>query len=287
MHAAVQDVEWILGELPNSERAGFSGELWLQSIHPASGLMYRKALLSDIEAPMIAGQVQEIAAMLEGQGPLPLATLGLPVEAAIVRRKAQMATQAQGRREKQLEEADRNPQSRHNRFCVDAEKELNGFDPSTFLHTKRADMHDMTPLELAEDSEAGSASAREALSAFLWQRRRDAEKAEYQDKIRTGKRAPFPRGRRCVSEGTRGRLRPNESPEYVKDANWRNGRISLEVLSKNRRGWSAPSQARRALIMVAVARIYANENSIIQWTCYLRMPSRLVGSRPLGIALLQ
>ncbi|MER8523364.1 hypothetical protein NKI56_28160 [Mesorhizobium sp. M0622] len=34
------------------------------------------------------------------------------------------------------------------------------------------------------------------------------------------------------------------------------------------RGWSAPSQARRALIMVAVARICANENSIIQWTCY-------------------
>ncbi|MER8583153.1 hypothetical protein NKG95_31435 [Mesorhizobium sp. M1423] len=94
-----------------------------------------------------------------------------------------MAMQAQGRREKQLEEADRNRQSRHDRFCVDAEKELNGFDLSTFLYTKRADMQDMTPLELAEDSEVGLASAREALSAFLWQRRRDAEKAEYQDKI--------------------------------------------------------------------------------------------------------
>jgi hypothetical protein len=183
MHAAVQDVEWILGELPNSERAGMTGELWLQSIHPESGLMYRKALLSDIEAPVIAGQVKNIAAMLEGEGPLPHATLGLPVEAAIVRRKAQMVTQAQGRREKQLQEANRNRRSRHDRFCVDVEKELNGFDLSTFLHTKRADMHDMTPLELAEDSEAGLASAREALSAFLWHSRRDAEKAEYQDKI--------------------------------------------------------------------------------------------------------
>ncbi|KQU95562.1 hypothetical protein ASD12_23970 [Mesorhizobium sp. Root102] len=173
----------MLGELQGNERAGMTGELWLQSIHPESGLTYRKALLSDIEAPKIVGQVKGIAAMLAGQGPLPPATLGLPIEAAIARRKVQMATQAQERCEKQLQEATRNRQSRHDRFCIDDEKGLNGSELNTFLHSKRADLHDMTPLESAEEGEVGLGRAREALSAFLRQRRMDAEKAEYQGRI--------------------------------------------------------------------------------------------------------
>lgn len=186
MHAAVQDVEWILGELPDNERAGMTGEMWLQSIHQESGLPYRKALLSDIESPKIVGKVEKIAAMLKGQGPLP-ATLGLPVEAAIARRKVQMAKQAEERREKQLQEAIRNRQSRLDRFCVDVEKNLCSPELDAFLNTKRADMNDMSPVELAEDSDAGLTRAREALSTFVRQRRREAEaaaeKAKYQDKI--------------------------------------------------------------------------------------------------------
>ncbi|RWM89508.1 MAG: hypothetical protein EOR84_23945 [Mesorhizobium sp.] len=189
MHSAVQDVEWILGELPANERAGMTGELWLQSIHRESGLTFRKALLSDIESPTIVGQLETIATMLKGQGPLPPATLGLPVEAAIARRKVQMATQSEERRLKQLQEANRSRQSRRDRFCADAdvEKDLSGPELGAFLSTKRADMNDMSPVELAEDSEAGLTRAREALSAFVRQRRQEAEaatqKAKFQDKI--------------------------------------------------------------------------------------------------------
>lgn len=187
MHAAVQDVEWILGELPGNECAGMTGELWLQSMHRESGLTFRKALLSDIESPKIVGQVENIVGMLKGQGPLPPAALGLPVEAAIARRKVQMAMQAQERREKQLQEASRNRQSRRDRFCADVEKGMSGPELGTFLNTKRADMDHMSPVELAEDSEAGLTRAREALSTFVrqcrWEAEAAAEKAKYQDKI--------------------------------------------------------------------------------------------------------
>ncbi len=187
IQATVQRVRWILGELPQDERAGTTVEQWLQSIHQESGLTYDKALRSDIESPKIIGQIEHIAEMLEGSGPLPYGTAGLPIGNALSRRKAKMEEQAEERRRLQLQEANRLRHLRRERLCVDAEKELNGADLGAFLHTKRADMNDMTPVELAEDSESGLARAREALSAFVRQRRSEAEaaaeKAEYQDKI--------------------------------------------------------------------------------------------------------
>ncbi|UCI23990.1 hypothetical protein [Mesorhizobium sp. B2-8-5] len=187
MQAAVRDVEWILGELPEGERAGMTGEAWLQSIHRESGLTYKDALRSDIEAAMIVGQVSAIAAMLKGHGPLPRATLGLPIVPALARRQTQMAKQAEALREKQLQEAMRNRHARRDRLCIDAEKEMSGAELEAFLHTKRDRIDGMTLIELAEDSEAGLNRAREALKACVWQRQVDAaiaaEKAKYQARI--------------------------------------------------------------------------------------------------------
>lgn len=184
----VQRVGWILGELPEDERAGTTVERWLQSIHQESGLSYDKALRSKVEAPKIIGEIATIAQMLEGSGPLFYGSAGLPIGNAISRRKAKMEEQAEVRRQRQLLEASRLRHSRRDRLCVDAETELNGEHRSAFLHTKRADMSDMSPAELAEDSESGLTRAREALSVFVRQRRREAEaaagKAAYQDKIR-------------------------------------------------------------------------------------------------------
>ncbi|MER9133306.1 hypothetical protein [Mesorhizobium sp. M0768] len=184
----VQRVGWILGELPEDELAGTTVDQWLQSIHKESGLTYDKALRSEVEGPKIIGEIATIVQMLEGNGPLFYGSAGLPIGNAISRRKAKMEEQAEVRRQRQLLQASRLRHSRRDRLCVDAETELNGEDRSAFLHTKRADMNDMTPVELAEDSESGLTRAREALSVFVRQRRREAEaaseKAEYQDKIR-------------------------------------------------------------------------------------------------------
>lgn len=184
----VQRVGWILSELPEDERVGSTVEQWLQSVHQESGLTYDKALRSEVEAPKIIGEIAAIVQMLEGNGPLFYGSAGLPIGKAISRRKAKMEEQAEVRRQRQLLEASRLRHSRRDRLCVDAETELNGEDRSAFLHTKRADMSDMSPVELAEDSEFGLTRAREALSVFVRQRRREAEaaaeKAAYQDKIR-------------------------------------------------------------------------------------------------------
>ncbi|WP_143748494.1 competence protein CoiA family protein [Mesorhizobium carmichaelinearum] len=184
----VQRVGWILGELPEDERAGTTVDQWLQSIHQESGLTYDKALRSEVEAPKIIGEIATIVQMLEGTAPLFYGSAGLPISHAISRRKARMEEQAEVRRQRQLLEASRLRHSRRDRLCVDAETELDGADRSAFLHTNRADMNDMTPVELAEDSESGLTRAREALAVFVDQRRREAvaaaEKAEYQDKIR-------------------------------------------------------------------------------------------------------
>ncbi|WP_136620907.1 MULTISPECIES: hypothetical protein [Mesorhizobium] len=184
----VQRVGWILSELPEDERAATTVERWLQSIHQESGLTYDKALRSEVEAPKIIGEIATIVQMLEGNGPLFYGSAGLPIGNAISRRKAKMEGQAEVRRQRQLLEASRLRHSRRDRLCVDAETELNGEDRSAFLHTKRADMNDMTPVEYAEDSDSGLTRAREALSVFVRQRRKEAEaaaeKAYYRDKIR-------------------------------------------------------------------------------------------------------
>nr|WP_320233853.1 competence protein CoiA family protein [Mesorhizobium sp. MSK_1335] len=187
MHAAVQKVDWILAELPDRERGNMTGESWLDSVHTESGMTYRAAIRSDIEAPKITSEIDAVFAMLRGNGRLPYATAGLPVEGAIERRKAQIAKQARDLREKQIQEANRLRQSRRDRLCVDAETELTGPDLGAFLNTKRDELNAMTPLEAAEDSEPGLTKARDQLSALVRQRREqaeaDAERKLYQEKI--------------------------------------------------------------------------------------------------------
>ncbi|MES0100797.1 hypothetical protein [Mesorhizobium sp. M0019] len=111
----VQRVGWILGELPEDERAGTTVEQWLQSIHQESGLTYDRALRSEVEAPKIMGEIETIVQMLEGNGPLFYGSAGLPIGNAISRRKAKMEEQAEVRRQRQLLEASR---LRHSRRSV-------------------------------------------------------------------------------------------------------------------------------------------------------------------------
>ncbi len=187
IHAAVQAVDWILDELPDEERGDMTGESWLDSVHAESGMTYRAAIQSDIEVPKIAAEIDAIVAMLGKSGPLPYATVGLPVRGAIERRKAQMTKQSEELREKQIQDAKGLRQSRRDRLCVDAEKELSGPDLGAFLNTKRDDLSGMTPLEAAEDSEPGLSRARNVLSELVRQRARqaeaDAERKRYQEKI--------------------------------------------------------------------------------------------------------
>ncbi|MER8371115.1 competence protein CoiA family protein [Mesorhizobium sp. M1406] len=187
MHAAVQAVDWILGQLPDAERADMTGELWLDSIHAKSGMTYRAAIQSDIETPKIAAEIDAVVAMIGNSGPVSYATVGLPVEGAIERRKARMAKQAEELREKQVQDAKRLRQSRRDRLCVDAEQELSGSDLGVFLNTKHNDLSGMTPLEAAEDSESGLSRARNVLSELVRQRRDEAEAAverkRYQDML--------------------------------------------------------------------------------------------------------
>ena len=187
MQAAVRAVNWILAQLPDDERGDITGDSWLDSIHTESGMTYRAALQSDIEVPQIAGEIDAIVAMLEKHGPLPQRVLGLPIEAAIERRKVQMAKQAEELRAKQVKEANRLRLSRRDRLCTDAEKELSGLDFGDFLTTKRDDLSGMTPLESAEDSEIGLNRARNVLSDLVRQRAREAgaeaERKRYQIKI--------------------------------------------------------------------------------------------------------
>lgn len=187
VHAAAQAVDWILAELPDEERGEVTGESWLASIHAESGVTYRAAIESDTEAPKIAAEIDAIVAMLGKSGLLPYATLGLPIRGAMERCKAEREKQAEGLRQKQIQETNRLRQSRLDRLCVDAETELTGPDLGTFLNTKRADLNGMTPLEAAEDSESGLTKARDRLSALVRQRREqaevDAERRRYQVKI--------------------------------------------------------------------------------------------------------
>lgn len=187
MQAAVQAVDWILAQLPDDERGNMTGDSWLDSIHAESGMTYRAVLQSDIEVPKITGEIDAIVDMLEKRGPLPQDAVGLPIGAAIERRKVEMAKQAEELRVKQVEEANRVRLSRHDRLCVDAEKELSGPDLGDFLNTKRDDLSGMTPLESAEDSETGLNRARNVLSDLVRQRAREAaaeaERKRYQDKI--------------------------------------------------------------------------------------------------------
>lgn len=177
MQAAVQAVDWILASLPADERGNVTGESWLESIHAESGTTYRVGLQSDIEAPKITGEIDAIVAMLEKHGPLPYATVGLPIEGAIDRHKVQMAKRADEDRDKQIREANRLRQSRRDRLCVDAEQALSGADLGAFLNTKRDDLNGMTPLEAAEDSETGLGRARDRLSDLVRQRAREQEAA--------------------------------------------------------------------------------------------------------------
>ncbi len=187
MQAAVQAVDWILAQLPDDERGNMTGDSWLDSIHAESGMAYRVALQSDIEVPKIASEIDAIVDMLEKHGPLPQGAVGLPIGAAIERRKVHMAKQAEELRAKQTEEAKRLRLSRRDRLCVDAEKELSRTDLGNFLNTKRDDLSGMTPLESAEDSETGLNRARNLLADLVRQRTREAEasaaRKHYQEKI--------------------------------------------------------------------------------------------------------
>jgi hypothetical protein len=196
MQAAVQAVDWILAQLPDDERGTMTGDSWLDTIHAESGMTYRTALQKDIEVPKIAGEIDSIVDMLEKRGPLPQGTVGLPIGAAIERHKTHMAKQAAELRTKQVEEAKRLRLSRHDRLCVDAEKELSGSDLRNFLNTKRDDLSGMTPLESARDSETGLNRARNVLSDLVRQRAReaeaDAERKRYQEKITADAKRSLP-----------------------------------------------------------------------------------------------
>lgn len=196
MQAAVQAVDWILAQLPGNERGTMTGDSWLNTIHAESGMTYRAALQANLEVPKIAGEIDAIVDMLEKRGPLPQGTVGLPIGAAIERRKAQMAKQADELRAKQMEEAKRLRLSRHDRLCVDAEKELSGPNLGNFLNTKRDDLSGMTPLESAQDSETGLNRARNVLFDLVRQRAReaeaDAERKRYQEKITADARRSLP-----------------------------------------------------------------------------------------------
>ncbi|ESZ01866.1 competence protein CoiA family protein [Mesorhizobium sp. LNHC209A00] len=197
LHATVQLVDWILSELPDDERCGMNGESWLQSIHQESGLSYREALQSNVESAKIVGQIENIAAMMEKNGRLPYGNVGLPIERAIERRRAQMAKHAEELREKQLQAAERLRHSRRDRLCVDAEKELTGPGLDAFLNTRLANMNNMTPLEMSEDSESGLTRAREALSELVRQRLIEAEAAAEREEYR---RMITDDARQCLSE---------------------------------------------------------------------------------------
>ncbi|MCA0050632.1 competence protein CoiA [Mesorhizobium sp. B283B1A] len=176
VHAAVQAVDWILAELPAEERGDMTGESWLDSIHAESSMTYRAAIESDIEAPKIAAEIHAVVAMFGKSGAIPHTALGLPIRGAIERCKAQRAKQAEGLRQKQIQEANRLRQSRRDRLCVDAETELSGPNLGAFLDAKRDDLSGMTPLEAAEDSESGLTKARGVLSA-------EVQRKRYQEKI--------------------------------------------------------------------------------------------------------
>lgn len=187
MHAAVQAVDWILDQLPEKERGNMTGESWLNSIHTESGMTYRAAIQSEIEAATITAEISALVAMFENGGRLAYATLGLPVEGAIERHRVQLGKQVEKVREKQIQEANRLRQSRRDRLCIDAETELSGPGLGAFLNTKRDDLSGMTPLEAAEDSESGLARARSMLSDLVRQRASvadaDAERKRYQQMI--------------------------------------------------------------------------------------------------------
>ncbi|EHK54469.1 hypothetical protein MAXJ12_24772 [Mesorhizobium alhagi CCNWXJ12-2] len=187
MHAAMQAVEWILAELPAEERGNATSESWLDSVHTESGMKYRAALQSGIEAPKISAEINAAVAMLEKRGPLPYGTVGLPIEGAIQRRKVQMAKQAGELRKKHIQEAERLRHSRRERLCIDAEEQLSGSGLDAFLNTTRDELNRMTPLEAAEDSEPGLNRARDLLSVLVRQLAREgdaaAERQHYQDKI--------------------------------------------------------------------------------------------------------
>lgn len=189
LHAVMQAVEWILSELPDHERASMTAESWLHSVHIESGKTYEEAIQSDIDASKIGVEIDAIIDMLEGRGPLPPGTAGLPIEGAVERRRVQMAKQAEELREKQRKEAERLRQLRRDRLRVDAEKELSGSDLDAFLNTQRGDLNGMTPLEAAQDSETGLARARNMLSELVRQRtveaEASAERKRYKDRLTT------------------------------------------------------------------------------------------------------
>ncbi|WP_181763166.1 competence protein CoiA family protein [Mesorhizobium sp. B2-4-13] len=185
VHAAVQAIDWILAELPAAEREDVTGESWLASIHAESGMTYRAAIESDTEAPKIAADIDAVVAMFGKSGAIPHMTLGLPIQGAIERCMAQRAKQAEGLRQKQIQEANRLRQSRRDRLCVDAETQLSGSGLGAFLNTKRDDLSGMTPLEAAEDSESGLTKARTVLSV-------DLERRRYQVKITSDAKQSLP-----------------------------------------------------------------------------------------------
>jgi hypothetical protein len=187
MQAAVQAVDWILAQLPHDERGNMTGDSWLDSIRPEIGITYRAALQSAIEVPKITGEIDAIVEMLEKHGPLPQCAIGLPIAAAIERRRVEMTKQAEDRRAKQVEEANRLRLSRRDRLCLDAEKELSGTELGDFLNSINDDLSGMTPLESAADSEVGLNRARNVLSDLVRQRARqataEAERKRYQEMI--------------------------------------------------------------------------------------------------------
>ncbi|MFD9901296.1 competence protein CoiA family protein [Mesorhizobium sp. NPDC059025] len=187
LQAAVEAVDRILGALPQDERGVTSSETWLQSIATESGWSYRDCFASDGESKKILQGIEEITAMMDGRGPLPRDTMGLPLAAQMERRKIQMAEQAEEHRRNQLLEARRRAHDRGDRLCRAAEKELNGPDLVTFLHSKVAGEDDRTPLEIAQADDQGLYKAFEALEAFGRRRRAEAAATEtrnhYQAKI--------------------------------------------------------------------------------------------------------
>lgn len=238
IHAVVQAVDWILGELPKGERGGMTGEFWLASVHAESGMTYRAAIQSDLEAPKIAAGIDAIVAMLERRGPPPLWTVGLPIEGAIDRRTRQMKDEAAKRKEESDREAKRLQQSRRDRLCVDAEQKLTGPALGAFLNTPDADLGGMSPLQAAEDSEAGLTKARRALAAVAAICR--AEEVQ-EERVRVY--------RRQLREYAEKVLGKEEADRFLTRGNDEFGRLSPEIYCKDQktlefalgkvRGWAS------------------------------------------------
>ncbi|RWH69235.1 MAG: hypothetical protein EOQ86_31565 [Mesorhizobium sp.] len=174
-------VTWILDSLPSEERGNLTADLWLDSRHPKSGKTYRAMLQP--ESDIVSG-INSIVEMFERNGPIVRQTFGLPIEAAILRRRDQTGKQVALHRIKQVEDAARIRQTRRDRLCGDVDEGLAGPEIGAFLNTKRAELGGMSPLESAEDSESGLSRARELLSKFVWQRENEAEEAAERERYR-------------------------------------------------------------------------------------------------------